>query len=338
LIIIAMINIVENTLRDGSYVVDFQFTSKNTYDVTKGLDALGFGMIEIGHGLGLGAWNNSAAGLSKENDVDYIKAARDAASRSKIGVFFIPGIGTKADMTQAAETGIDFIRIGTNIDNFKGTLEYLEHARDLGLFTCVNLMKSYAVKSYEFTKIVQEIDRWQMADVIYLVDSAGCMMPEEVFTYIDRTKENITTPLGFHGHNNLSLAVANTLQAMRAGATYLDTCVRAMGRSAGNAQTEVIVFLLQQMGVIEKDIDLYDLYEFANDCVVPLMPRPQGLTDEEVHIGVSKFHTSFMPFANRAASKYGVDKRKLIQKVSAVNCLNPTEDLFHAIAKTLSHE
>src|SRR5688572_11889298 len=294
-----MIKIVENTLRDGSYVVDFQFTKEDTRRVTAGLARLGFEMIEIGHGLGLGAWNNPKAGLSKENDETYIRAARKASPDAKVGVFFIPGLGTKADIKSAKEAGIDFIRIGTNIDTFRVTREYLEYAKELGLFAAINLMKSYAVKSYEFTRIVQEIDSWKMADVIYLVDSAGCMMPDEVFTYIDRTKENITTPLGFHGHNNLSLAVANTLQAMRAGATYLDTCVRGMGRSAGNAQTEVIVFLLQQMGVIQKKIDLYALYKFANDFVVPLMSKLQGLTDEEVHIGVSKFHTSFMPFANR---------------------------------------
>lgn len=332
-----MINIVENTLRDGSYVVDFQFTSQNTHDLTKGLADLGFRMIEVGHGLGLGAWNNPKAGLSKENDREYIRSARKAAPGAEIGVFFIPGIGTKQDMLIAKELGIDFIRIGTNIDNFRITREYLEYAKELGLFAAVNLMKSYAVKSYEFTKIVHEIDHWGMADVIYLVDSAGCMLPEEVFTYIDRTKENITTPLGFHGHNNLSLAVANTIQAMKAGATYLDTCVRGMGRSAGNAQTEVLIYLLQQMGVIGNEISLYDLYEFANHYVVPLMPRLQGLTDEEVHIGVSKFHTSFMPFANSAAEKYAIDKRKLIQKVSAVNCLNPSEDLFYDIARTIAH-
>ena len=147
---------------------------------------------------------------------------------------------------RAKELGIDFIRIGINIDNFKGTLPYIEYAKSLGLFTAINLMKSYAVKSYEFTKIVKEIDAWQLANVIYLVDSAGCMLLEEVHTYVDRTKQHITTPLGFHGHNNLTLAVAITLEAMKAGATYLDTCVRGMGRSAGNAQTEVMVFLLQQ--------------------------------------------------------------------------------------------
>src|SRR5687768_11796614 len=108
-----MINIVENTLRDGSYVVDFQFTSQNTYDITKGLRDLGFKMIEVGHGLGLGAWNNPKAGLSKQTDEEYIRAAREAAKNAAIGVFFIPGIGTHDDILKAKNAGIDFIRIGS---------------------------------------------------------------------------------------------------------------------------------------------------------------------------------------------------------------------------------
>ena len=117
-------------------------------------------------------------------------------------------------------------------------------------------------------------------------------MPEEVFEYIDRTKEKISTELGFHGHNNLSLAVANTMQAISAGASYIDTCIRGMGRSAGNAQSEIIIYLLQKMKISPIDTDLYQFYEFAERYIIPLMPQKQGLSAEEIHIGVSRFHTS----------------------------------------------
>ena len=106
-----MINIVENTLRDGSYVIDFQFSKEQTADIVAGIDQLGFEYIEVGHGLGLGAWNNPKTGLAKENDQDYIIAARNAAPNAKIGVFFIPDIGTKDDIQKAVDNGIDFIRI-----------------------------------------------------------------------------------------------------------------------------------------------------------------------------------------------------------------------------------
>jgi 4-hydroxy-2-oxovalerate aldolase len=332
-----MIKIIENTLRDGSYMVNFQFTGKNTYDITKGLNDLGFEYIEIGHGLGLGAWNNPAAGLAKEDDKTYIQNARKAATKSKIGVFFIPGIGTENDIKLAASEGVDFIRIGVNIDHYQTTETYARLAKNLGLTVAVNLMKSYAVKSYEFTKIVSKIDQWQLADMIYLVDSAGCMLPKEVFEYIDRTKEKVQTALGFHGHDNLSLAIANTMEAINAGATYVDTCVKSMGRSAGNAQTEIAVYLLQKLKLIDSSVNLYKLYEFANKEIVPLMKYEQGLTDDEIHIGVSRFHTSYMPLAEKIATSIGVDKKKLIKKVSDINCLNPGEDLFTQMAKQIKN-
>ena len=332
-----MVQIVENTLRDGSYVIDFQFSEKQTGDIVSGFDQLGFDYVEIGHGLGLGAWNNPTTGLAKESDDAYINSAVSNRTNTKIGVFFIPGIGSYKDIDKASKLGIDFIRIGINIDDFALTKPFAEYAKKKGLMVCVNLMKSYAVKSYEFSNIVKQIDAWELADVIYLVDSAGCMMPNDVFEYLDRSKELIKTNLGFHGHNNLMLGVANSMQAIQAGATFVDTCTLGMGRSAGNAQTEVFIHVLNTLGLNHKEIDLYDLYDFANKYIAPLMPSKQGLSDEEIHIGVSKFHTSYMKYVSAASSKYNVEKRKLIKEVSDINCLNPEEELFYQIASDLGN-
>lgn len=323
-----MINIVENTLRDGSYVIDFQFDKYQTSNITKRLSELGFNMIEVGHGLGLGAWNNPLAGLSKENDAAYISAAVGAAPNAKVGVFFIPGIGTLDDMDKAIDLGIKFIRIGSNVDTYNNTLKFVEYAKKRGLFIAVNLMKSYGVKSYEFTKIVKDIDTWGIADVVYLVDSAGCMLPDEVYEYIDRTREMVATPIGFHGHNNMSLAIANTLKAVEGGATYIDTCIRGMGRSAGNAQTEIMIYILQKMGLTSIDTEVYKFYDFANKYILPIMANVQGLSDEEIHIGISKFHSSYTPILEKISKQTGVDELRLMKMVSDINCINPTEELF----------
>ncbi|WP_027002086.1 4-hydroxy-2-oxovalerate aldolase [Hugenholtzia roseola] len=330
-----MIHILENTLRDGSYVIDFQFDKVQTANITKGLFELGFRSIEVGHGLGLGAWNKAHIGLSKEDDFTYIRSAKEAAPDAEIAAFFIPGIGTTEDIDIAIEAGLSFLRVGTNVDTFEKAEPFAAYAKKRGLKVALNLMKSYGVKSYEFTKIAQHIREWQVADIIYLVDSAGCMMPNEVFEYISRTKERVDTHLGFHGHNNLSMAIANSIQAIEAGASYIDTCVRGMGRSAGNAQTEIAIYLLQKMGISPIDTEIYKFYEFANEFIVPLMLQPQGLTDEEIHIGISRFHTSYLPMVQKAAQKYQVDKKRIIKQVSDINCINPTEDLFMEVASKL---
>jgi len=330
-----MIHIVENTLRDGSYAVDFQFSSADVSAIVGGLDKLGFEWVEVGHGLGLGAYREARYGSSLEDDLGHIRAAVNAADQAKIGVFFIPGIGTMDDLVLAAEEGISLVRIGININRFADARVFVEKAKELGLHTAVNLMKSYSVNSFEYSRIASQIDQWRIADAIYLVDSAGCMRPDMVRNYITRTRDFCQAPIGFHGHDNLSLAVANTLAAVDAGATYVDSCVRSMGRSAGNAQTEILVFLLREMGCLDRSIDLYDLYEFANRVVVSRMTRQQGRSDEEIHIGVSRFHTSFMGIAVEVSEEFGVDVRRLIASMSTINTLDPTRELFRVVAKDL---
>jgi 4-hydroxy-2-oxovalerate aldolase len=250
-------------------------------------------------------------------------------------VFFIPGVGTTDDINKAVDLGIKFIRIGSNVDTYTNTLKFAEQAKKKGLTVAINLMKSYAVKSYEFTTIAKTIDNWNIADVIYLVDSAGCMIPQDVLEYIDRTREQVSTPIGFHGHNNLSMAVANSMQAIQAGATYIDTCIRGMGRSAGNAQTEIMIYILQKMGLSPVDTEIYALYEFANKYIVPLMPYAQGLSDEEIHIGISRFHSSYTPLLEKVSRQTNVDKKRLMKMVSDINCINPTEELFVTVAKKI---
>jgi 4-hydroxy 2-oxovalerate aldolase len=333
-----MATIVENTVRDGSYAVNFQLSLEQSNTIVKGLDELGFEFIEIGHGLGLGAGRSAITGLAKESDEAYIKGAKSVVKNAKIGVFFIPGIGSLEDIRMAADLGVDFIRIGVNIDRYSDMLTAAKLVKERGLWLGLNLMKSYAVKPYEFLQIVKNIDRWRLGDAIYLVDSAGGMTPDEVFKYIDITREHVVTPLGFHGHNNLSLAVANSLAAVRAGAKFVDSSVLGMGRSAGNAQTEILTYLLGKEGFLNKPFDQYKLYDFADTLIAPIMLEKQGLNGDDINIGVSKFHTSYLPLINKCAEKYGVDKRRLIKEVSDVNCLDPDEELAIKIALELGIE
>ena len=327
-----MVEINENTLRDGSYKLDFDVTPQQTFEITKALDMAGFGIIEFGHGLGLGAYRK-LNNLEKK-DAQLIDAAVKAKENAELSVFFIPGIGTKEDIKQASKMGIELLRIGVNINEYKKTRHYLEYDKELGMKVAFNGMKSYAVKSYEFSKISVEIDSWELADMIYLVDSAGCMTPTEVKKYISETVSTVPTPIGFHGHNNLSLAAINSITAVESGATYIDTCIRGMGRSAGNAQTEIVIILLQKIGLYDH-IDIYELYKIANSLIEPLMIIPQGFNDQEIHTGLSKFHSSYMPLIEKYSEKYGVKLIKLMKEVSDVNCLDPDSNLIKAIAKEL---
>ena len=325
-----MVTINENTLRDGSYNLGFKINEKKTRRVTSALDKAGFSIIEVGHGLGSGAYRK----FNDNNELDekLLCAAVEAREKAKISIFFIPGIGNKHDIKLASEIGVDLIRIGVNIDEYQKTRNYIEYAKELGMNVAVNGMKSYAVKEYEFSKIVTEIDSWGLADMLYLVDSAGCMTPDEVKRYITAAVNSVSISIGFHGHNNLSLAAINSIAAVQAGASYIDTCIRGMGRSAGNAQTEITVILLQKMGLC-KNFDIYELYQIANQIIEPMMKRTQGLNDIEIHTGLSKFHSSFTPIIKKYSEKYNISFMHLMKEVSDVNCLNPNSNLIDKIAK-----
>lgn len=331
------VSILECTLRDGSYVIDYQFTSEDTYIVCLGLKMAGFKHIEIGHGTGLGS---SKAGLGKSAATDeaYLEAARAAleGSDSIFGMFFIPGIGTVKDLELAAKYGMKFVRIGVNVTEIKKAKEFVEKAKSFGMKVSMNLMKSYAVPIDEFVGIAKKADEYG-ADIITLVDSAGGMFPSEVREYVNRLKAETDREIGFHGHNNLQLAIANTLEAVRAGANIVDSSLQGMGRSAGNTQTEILVMILDKLGY-STGIDIYRTLDMGKRIIRPMMSREQGVDDVSIVSGIAQFHSSFYKYIRNASGKYNIDPRMLIMEVSKVERINLTQDIVEKVALKIAKE
>ncbi|MCA1962903.1 MAG: hypothetical protein LDL31_03040 [Prosthecobacter sp.] len=325
--------LLDCTLRDGSYAVNFQFTRRDTARLCAAIEQAGIDLIEIGHGLGLGA-SGTRYGVAFETDEDYMAAAAESLNRAKWGTFFIPGIGTADDIKKALDHGIGFLRIGTEVETWQKMRPFAEQAKAAGLLVCANLMKTYAVEPRLAAEAAREIHGWGVCDVIYIVDSAGCMMPEDVRAYVDAMKQQCACDIGFHGHNNLDLANANCLVALEAGAVYVDGSIRGMGRSAGNAQTEVLAFLLKKRGY-PIDADPFVLFEAGEKVIVPLNVQSQGLPPLDIVIGMARFHTSHMPRFKRAAEEHEIDLRRLILEVSATDCVNPPDALIQAVARDL---
>ena len=235
--------ILDSTLRDGSYVVDFQFTAADTENLTKALDALGIPFIEVGHGVGINA--STTKGRAACSDIEYVQAARRGAQNAGVGMFCIPGIARLDDMRACVDAGLQFIRIGVNVDDVELTKPFIQLAKKLGLQVCSNFMKSYAMAPEKFAKVVKTSTDFG-SDLIYLVDSAGGMLPDEVREYVETMRSATELPIGFHGHNNLNLAVANSLTALQSGASLVDTTLFGFGRCSGNAPTEIMIILMQR--------------------------------------------------------------------------------------------
>lgn len=326
--------ILDCTIRDGSYCIDFQFTAEDTALICSALDSAGICWIEIGHGLGLGA---DAAGHGPQGDTDeaYIAASRAAVKIGKVGAFFIPGIGTQDDVKRGADGGIDFIRIGTNITEHEQQLPFIESAKASGLIVSCNLMKSYAVTPEVFGETAAALAN-AGADVVCLVDSAGGMLPEDVKNYIEATRAVTEVDVGFHGHDNLSMAVANLLAAVDAGARIVDTSLMGMGRSEGNAVTEVVAAILERRGV-SHGIDVNALLDISSAFIAPMIHWPRR-TSLGITAGRAKFHSSFFGRVMRAADEHGVDVRELIMRLCAVDMVNAPADLVTDLASRLAKE
>lgn len=327
-----MVKILETTLRDGSYVVDFQFTSHDTEQMCHGLDYFKFDYIEVGHGLGLGA-----SGVGKHSafcsDQEYITAARKSIKHAKLGVFFIPGIGHYNHIDAAVANGIDFLRIGININEIETSLPYIEYAKKNSLEVCANFMKSYAVSAIKFAKFSHQAKN-AGADIVYIVDSAGGMMPTDVEKYFTAAHQLGDINLGFHGHDNLRLAVANTYKAIECGAYVVDVTLQGLGRGGGNAATEALIAILKNQGKLPH-FDLYGLLDFSELHIKPLL-REKGINDISLISGQGLFHSSFLPRVEYFSDKYKVDPRRIIIKLKNIDVIEPTNEMIEKIAKELA--
>jgi len=134
------------TLRDGSYVIDFQFTATDTENIARVLDDAGFPYIEVGHGVGLGA-SEQGKNIAAATDVEYMRAAAKGVKRGKWGMFCIPGIASLEHLRVAADNGMDFVRVGTDVSEVDSSAPFIALAKKLNIEVYANFMKSYCFGS-----------------------------------------------------------------------------------------------------------------------------------------------------------------------------------------------
>lgn len=322
--------ILDCTLRDGSYANHFQFTALDTKNICAGLEKAGIKRIEVGHGLGLGI-NSPKLGVAFEDDIDYLEAANEAVNESKIGAFYIPGLGDMKILDNVVDSKLlDFIRIGVNATEINTVQAISEELVSKGIEVHLNLMKTYALPVDD---IVTKLEKFSHINLesIYVVDSAGSMLPNEVHEYISGVF-NAGWTVGFHGHNNFQLANANCIEAVHAGASYVDGTLTGAGRSAGNAQTEILSLLIRSA---DSNIDVFSLFELIELHIKPLFSESKGIEIMDIVIAMSKLHSGYLPLFKRVAGKYNINLYRLIQLVTEIDSLNPKEDLIELVAQDL---
>lgn len=322
--------ILDCTLRDGSYVVDFGFTKADTFDLLYALRRLGFPFIEIGHGIGLGA-SRKGMGVAAATDLEYMEAACLSPSDNRWGMFCIPGIASLEDVDLAAAHSMGFIRIGCEVADVESAKPFIERARHHGIYVFSNLMKSYAAPVDEFVAAALKCVEYG-AQCVYIVDSAGGMLPDDIARYREALRAAAPgISLGFHGHNNLGLGVANALTCAGYAFDVIDTSLQGLGRSGGNVPAEQLIAALIRTGY-DVPYDPVAVMQVGDDLVRQYV---QPISSLDVTAGLAQFHSSYMPRVLAVAKERRVDPRRLILAVCERDKLNAPIALIEECAAAL---
>lgn len=326
------IKIMDVTLRDGSYANNFQFSLAQQRIISTSLEELGLEYIEIGHGMGLSA-SSPQNGVALHTDEEYLEMAQKTLKKAKYGMFCIPGIASLEDVEKAAKYGASFIRIGTNVTEVEKAEPYIKKAKELGMIVMSNYMKVYA-KSPSF--VAEQVKKSESygADYVYIVDSAGCMLPDEIEEMYKAVRSVSNIKLGFHGHDNLGLAMANAIKAADLGFDIVDCTLQGMGRSSGNTPTELFAICANKMGY-NIDLDIPKLLNLSKKYIYPMMHRYNNI---DVMCGVVGMHTGFLGSIHKISGKYGVNPMVLMAEYSKYSKTNMDIKKLEEIAKRLPED
>ncbi len=325
--------IMDVTLRDGSYAINFQFSEYETENICCSLNDAGIDYVEIGHGVGLDG-SSAENGFALCTDEEYLSAAKRSVPDAKYGMFCIPTYAKLESINKLKKYGGSFVRVGSNVMDVESTEKYIKRAKTLGLEVMANYMKSYVASPQEVAENVKKSESYG-ADVVYIVDSAGSMGREEIERYYDAIRKVSDIKVGFHGHNNLGLAVSNSLYAIKLGFDVVDTSVLGMGRSAGNAATELLIGNLIRRDNNVK-YDLKKILECAERYVRPLWKHSANALD--LYCGIAEFHTSYMRYIHKYSIKYRVNPLDLILAYSKEDKVNLDENKLNNIAKNMKQD
>ena len=331
------IRITDSTLRDGSHAMAHRFSEEQVRSVVHALDAAGVEIIEVTHGDGLGG-SSFNYGFSAVDDVKLVAAAVDEAHRARIAVLLLPGLGTVRNLKEAFAAGASVARVATHCTEADVSIQHFGAARDLGMETVGFLMLSHRAspaKLAEQARIMVDAG----AECVYVVDSAGAMVlgdaQERVQAVIDEIGHQ--AQVGFHGHQNLSMGVANSVLAYQAGARQVDGALLALGAGAGNSPTEVLAATFERLGV-PTGVDVQSALAAAEDVVKPMVSRLPHMDRSSIVQGYAGVYSSFLLHAERAGARYGVPPHEILQRVGEAGYVGGQEDMIIDIALQLAQE
>ncbi len=323
------------TLRDGMHPKRHQMTLEQMRAVACGLDAAGVPLIEVTHGDGLGG-SSVNYGFPAHTDEQYLSTVIPLMRQARVSALLLPGIGTVDHLKMAHGLGVHTLRVATHCTEADVSEQHITLARKMEMDTVGFLMMAHMNSPAGLVKQARLMESYG-ANCVYVTDSAGQMLPDDVTARLSVVRDALKpeTELGFHGHHNLAMGVANSIAAIAAGATRVDAAAAGLGAGAGNTPMEVLVAVCDRMG-ITTGIDVWKIQDVAEDIVVPLMDFPIRVDRDALTLGHAGVYGSFLLFAKRAEKKYGIPARDLLVELGRRGMVGGQEDMIEDTALTMA--
>ena len=331
------VTVHDMTLRDGMHPKRHQMTLEQMKNVAVGLDEAGVPLIEVTHGDGLGG-SSVNYGFPAHSDEEYLSTVIPLMKNAKVSALLLPGIGTVDHLRMAKDLGVHTIRVATHCTEADVSEQHISMARQWDMDTVGFLMMAH-MNTPEGLVTQAKLMESYGANCIYVTDSAGYMLPDAVKARLEAVRAALKpeTELGFHGHHNLAMGIANSLAAVEAGANRIDAAAAGLGAGAGNTPMEVFIAVCDRMG-IETGVDVFKIQDVAEDIVVPMMDHIIRVDRDSLTLGYAGVYSSFLLFAKRAEKKYGIPARELLVELGRRGMVGGQEDMIEDTAITMAKQ
>lgn len=327
------IQIHDPSLRDGHHAVRHDLSREQLRVYAEAVNAAAVPVVEVGHGNGLGA-SSLQVGKARLSDDEMLSTVRQALTTSKLAVFMLPGWATIRDLKKAISHEVDVVRIGIHCTEADLAERHLGFLGEAGVEAHGVLVMSHMASPERLAQECASLVGFG-ASGVGILDSAGHYLPADVTERIQAIRAAVDVPVIFHGHNNLGMAVANSIAAAEAGADILDACARGFGAGAGNTQLEVLVPVLERLG-FRTGIDLYRLLDAADIAERELMPAPPTIDSVSIVSGLAGVFSGFKNRVLDISRRTGVDPRDVFFELGRRQAVAGQEDLIVDVALSLS--